>query len=453
MGYQERSEGIAAFSQGVISVFFRVPAASISAAKAFFDADDVGVPMSGIIPLIVFGKRGEYQNVNPGRPATIGDPGASIVGSYQDHHMVPDTSSNPVTGYTEASGSPVTINQVQTRTVTNGSPGNSDPSYIGLDCRSGTPRLRVHLETDEKPTIAWFAYDMTGYTSTDTYNYNPTTVTDVSGFHFVPHAAIPNVTRTQTMTDASMVGYVTAAYDALTTPTITGDVWHHALVSFDLSIACKTNGTRSTTNESGAPTDPPQNINAGTVSAPRIWVALDDGNLTGSDLSQYWPAGASDRNIVLTSEATSVAVKQNLTGGTAHLENFPGASDPQPYTITNTISVGEPSYSVGPSVIPAGTASIGIPAPGAYENIIQDIILVDVQVYTGKTIDTGIESKRRSFISATGKPVDPSLAIAAMGKRPEVFFQTAGDWSSGVNRGTAGNFVKTGTFTAFTPVP
>ncbi len=69
----------------------------------------------------------------------------------------------------------------------------------------------------------------------------------------------------------------------------------------------------------------------------------------------------------------------------------------------------------------------------------------DFQVYPGVTADLSVEATRRLFISDTGKPVDPAVAIAALGQ-PAILF--SGDATTfGTNQGTGGTFTLTGNLT------
>lgn len=76
MGYLSLSSGIANFSKAIISGWFRVPTASLTAARAQFDAatavfpnTDFGLP--GVIPLVTFGPNSEiYTQYNSSTVAT-----------------------------------------------------------------------------------------------------------------------------------------------------------------------------------------------------------------------------------------------------------------------------------------------------------------------------------------------------------------------------------------------
>lgn len=72
----------------------------------------------------------------------------------------------------------------------------------------------------------------------------------------------------------------------------------------------------------------------------------------------------------------------------------------------------------------------------------------DVRIMPGINLLTAgdiPEATRRLFIDASGKPVDPAVATAALGA-PRVLF--SGDASTfGTNQGTGGAFTQTGTFT------
>lgn len=71
-----------------------------------------------------------------------------------------------------------------------------------------------------------------------------------------------------------------------------------------------------------------------------------------------------------------------------------------------------------------------------------DVRIMHTSLITGSDI---AEATRRLFISASGKPVDPAIATAALGD-PEILF--SGNASTfGTNQGTGGVFSTTGTLT------
>jgi hypothetical protein len=77
--------------------------------------------------------------------------------------------------------------------------------------------------------------------------------------------------------------------------------------------------------------------------------------------------------------------------------------------------------------------------------------MADFMMWTGVSLDTSVTGNRRLFIDADGNPVNPSVAIAALGTPVYDFRGPASDVAT--NRGSAGNPTKTGTVTDFTPGP
>ncbi len=95
-----------------------------------------------------------------------------------------------------------------------------------------------------------------------------------------------------------------------------------------------------------------------------------------------------------------------------------------------------------------------------FSDIIQQVTLpasnvplefADVQIYTNLDIDLSITANRRLFISAAGKPVDPAIAVAALGN-PIILF-SGNNTGFPINQGTGGVFTLTGALTNATTSP
>lgn len=71
--------------------------------------------------------------------------------------------------------------------------------------------------------------------------------------------------------------------------------------------------------------------------------------------------------------------------------------------------------------------------------------MADVRIAPGMSLDLSVTANRRYFIDASGKPVNPTAATAALGEPPMLF---SGDASTfGTNQGTGGAFALTGAIT------
>lgn len=91
--------------------------------------------------------------------------------------------------------------------------------------------------------------------------------------------------------------------------------------------------------------------------------------------------------------------------------------------------------------------TFGIPYYGANFNM----DMADVQMWIGTQTDFSIEANRRLFIDASGKPVDPAVATAALGQQTVLM---SGDKDTfGINQGSGGSFDSTGTLTNATTSP
>lgn len=107
----------------------------------------------------------------------------------------------------------------------------------------------------------------------------------------------------------------------------------------------------------------------------------------------------------------------------------------------NDIAVGAITDNLNPTTI-------------SFSNIISAIVLpasnvplefADLQIYPGVDLDLTVTANRRLFISDTGKPVDPAIAVAALGPPAILFSGNASTFAT--NQGTGGAFTTTGVIT------
>lgn len=198
---------------------------------------------------------------------------------------------------------------------------------------------------------------------------------------------------------------------------ITGDEWHHILICFDLSTACDVT----------YPESPPPSV-VYSETAPTFQWALDGVSRNGGTAFKSGsPLGDEDSLLVFHIYPSSLAA-------------------------TPTSGPGDSTGAWSSVAIATNGNPIGIPASSDFVSNVYNIETAEIQVFTDvtTTLDDNITAFRRE---ADGKPADPSLAATLLGKSPEIYFHTHTDYITGTNRGTAGNFDKTGTISAFSPPP
>lgn len=204
---------------------------------------------------------------------------------------------------------------------------------------------------------------------------------------------------------------------------VTPDEWHHLLISWDLS------GGSGSVGEGG---DPADSITASSV----MYASLDGVNLTGDELPMFWPGEGFDVN----GHVSYLAA--NHAGGSVT------SLGPRSVSLTvGTIPTNPISFPGPPTVDVVGSGGTESDEP------VLNVIVAELQIFTDTLIDTSIEANVRAFLTDSGKPENPIVAAALMGKDPEVYFRTLAKFQAGENSGTAGDFTPTGTIAGYTPVP
>ena len=360
MGYLQ-STNMTDFSKAVISLWFRVPQASLDAANTEAGEDFTldSNPLTGIVPFIMFGNADQITehwtfNISGlGQPTNFVDVGSAQLG----------------------------------------------PSYIGIQCDgNGNYALGARIQYSTSATFGNLIDPRTlNVVGPDFFEVGPYGNNDIIGGG--SRTPIP----------------------------ITADVWHHLLVSFDLSQECFATGAY------GQPISVSSNCS--------WWWALDDVNYSGDTL---WPSGPYNGS-------NGIITGYGLFSGTNN-----------PHLIDN---IGP--YSFPPVAIPASNTPFGIPGVAKYSDKIRSIEMAEFQLFTGVTLDTSSEVNRRAFINASGGPVlglvtqsgtviSPRPPIKLLGKTPDIAFTTANaNWIKALNEGSLKHsaFQKTGTIRSFVPGP
>ena len=435
MSFLESKEGLPDFNKAVISLWFRIPQATIDAcvAQAGAQPDPNVLIGRNVIPLIVFGGlTGGFKWAKGGTTAS----GSNIVhtgiwseGGFTDTE--PTTVASPST-YVE-------------RTVGFDQPYLMSPSMIAIEC-DPEPRISVNLQTPNRATRTGLLFDQSnGMSSSDIYIITNT----VSASTPAP----PDFMRAQAwskigtdVTDFFMSGSPETFFGRGNV-VVSPDIWHHLLISFDLSGAIG-NG------KSGC----------------RMWMALDDVNYNGEGL----PANTFGGEYLNTIFAQGGAVDDpgyipdpSWSGWST------GNAGSEWVDMTVTASRVPITYRFTPE--PLKAFPFGIPAPSVYASSVRQVQMAELQIFTGVTLDTSVEKNRRAFINSRGQPVDPlyglekargifgpktpnstpSPPIKLLGKMPDISLtRAAGNWARGENLGSAKISLKpTGKIKAVTPDP
>jgi hypothetical protein len=333
----------------------------------------------------------------------------------------------------------------QTTVSQAGAAAPTDPTFIGLVCGGGKATLQVNFETAMPPAVAGFAFNdaispgpATPETSAAGNAVNGTTITtgcsqpvglplpfwDIETTSDLVSTPPPVPTSSglpaHTYSDISsiLINATGAIYSDVIE--VTTNHWHHVLVSVDLREII---------------------IDHGIQNAAQLFVALDDTNYTGFDLSSD-SVGA---NYVLTDGALRTLHKSPQLGDKGQI-------------------LGVPQYNIKNPVVPSGGSPLGLPATPQFVNNIHHVEMAEFQMWTGITLDTGKEENRRLFIDFERddkgepvdeelKPVSPKIAEKALGKRPDVMLHGSSKWKAGRNAGTAGALKPAGRIITYKPDP
>lgn len=421
MSYLTLENGISDFSMAVISFWFRVPKATMATLAQ--------------VPLITFGKPQQETELTPNwvnlcGGKTFGDPYCPAVTKYNEGDTV---DLDPCSISLQAGGDDgvLTINLQTTGTATGS----------GLYCfdKSAT----APTPTDQTEQNAWMAltkipgsgwlhqlWELSGETEFRT--------------NFVKAAGVSDLSIDVLLAKPE-------SYHVKTPALLSPDQWHHLLLSFDLSSPIVTKGPSAdlaTGKQSHW-----DNVSQGASSYAKMWYAIDDVDYRGRaepeeegnpqynmapfsvdyDVDPTKPGPRGDPNGILTEGGWTVA-----KSGTAAV-TF--GNQPSP----------TPEYSFSDSTLVTAKAELGIPASTKYVDRIYRVEMAEFQMWTGVTLDTGIESNRRAFIDfekdADGlsttrmKPVaiaDDGLAVKLLNKPPEILLHGSNNWKTGFNTGSTG---------------
>lgn len=190
---------------------------------------------------------------------------------------------------------------------------------------------------------------------------------------------------------------------------VSGDAWHHVVISFDFSVGCATSY------------DVAHVVNFDRVCP--FYLAFDKVNHTGNYLHPGTPS----------------MYGQPAAQGIVSEWSRALAPDPPPPQVFPS------SYSFNAGAIPTSGKPFAFPATSERSSHIQKIRLSRPRFWTGVTCDLSDEQNLLAFVTSDGQQADRQLANDLLGKSPEIEFSNFRDISSGRNRGTAGSFIPIGT--------
>jgi hypothetical protein len=400
----------------VISVWFRVPSASVEAAQARavpFSFVDYRIFL-GVIPLITWG---EQQTV--------------IVTEVEQYDS----------GAVGTSGASIFLER-----ISGSRQAPMPPSYIGIrvgstDFAEDPPLLDIHIQTDVHAT------------GTNLMKIGTSFHGDYVGIWtnpILPSAMGKPVYQNVTFdyTDVSYI--VTEEFDYFGNSDANAsnnnaghpdigepDQWHHLLISWDLKSHSSSGG------------------------ASKIWCAIDNKNKDGDEL----PA-MNDQSAGMGPNDHMSSTCFLYQGNDDSIANISLGSDDVP---ANPFGIPSP-----PSVNKSGEDQIISIAP------IETIELAELQIFSGVTLDTSEEENRRAFIDykrdsngdpiededgkKTLKPIDPKRAEELLGQKPDILLHGSAQWKNGKNTGSLGvtedgetipegQFQPTGEIKQYTPDP
>jgi len=432
----------------VISLWFRVPTSSMTAAiaQAAADPPDPRPRLSGIIPLITWGPLFEgYKVIN----------NSVVVGSYTE-----TTKYFNGEGYVTLS---TETHDYENLLQTIGDTTEINPSFIGIACDedegvvSGSLMIRIQMRDfgsgswvdmyepvtiGNKTILLASSPPNPGVTPPPRntawdYSYNACIEDDVppEGPWNVSHGC-------SDLTEPSAKKDGPDSFDLGNFPAITPDKWHHVLISVDLSLGLINGTGRKVIYDYPDCTVGDSSFDRVTVSdevvsdivnPARMWVAVDDVDFVDergvSGQAAYF-AGLGNNGVAPQYVYRAAA---GINAVSIHIKAWELSGVVQMWT--ESTAFGIPTYDYSPSPVPSAGYALGIPAAAELVDRIHPVEMAELQIFTGVTLDTADTAKRRAFIDADGKPVNPTDAEALLGKKPDVLLHGSGNWIHGANTG------------------
>ncbi len=424
MSFLELPNGPADFTKAIMSFWFRVPQQSIDdakkAAKDYFTEANAASeflpppPLNGVIPLVVFGKQETHKSFTakfvPGG-TTNHTQHTFRLGVFCDW-IITGTSTSEWSLFQYYQDGKFDY--------------DVDPSYIGVDCKplfddngnptdECVPRLAINLQMPDHASYigsSWVSQVAAEISDRNTWlglgNSDSICTAPPVG------TVLSSATDTVIVESAASIAYGgrpenfrTIAEFPDQTPfsggppfgdtlkdfsqggqKVTPDTWHHVLISFNLSNACTVTGSFGEAGSS--PPDGGGSVN----SAPKLYVAFDDKNLTKTDLTQFWPANGGP-NDFLTTQSYAMYKDFVIISGTS--TNVSLGEE----TTSGTIGVEVSQYDYTPEPVPSGKYAFGMPATSTFVDNVHVVEMAEFLMFVDfdGDFDTSLEENRRLFIT------------------------------------------------------
>jgi hypothetical protein len=469
MSYLQLPNGIPNFSKAVISFWFICPKENLG--------------REGPTDLLVFGERPTATYVTS---QAVGDATMTVRFCAIDIHCAvsDDVSIQEFLGTNTA------------LRIDDGSTIKRPPCFITIEDNGEKFYLRVNLQMSNAGTGVGYGpftgtTQATGALGTANFNGCGTTETDDCGNKA---SYLEKLTQTFSITDNTAVtlshapdyfdiGGTSVGLNGSRSCEIEPDVWHHVLLSFDLTGTINATGsftTISATQGAGSRCYIGKTDSASISSSCKVWMAIDDENLFGQSLV---PIAYPERNLgpndlisinahnIASTEGLAALTQRNFTpmyNGTLDRSGFG-------YWVTEYPSKPRPSYRYEPGVIKTQGHPIGVPSTESWginevPVSVQHCEMAELQIFTGITLDTSDEKKRRMFLAPKEEggvalyPVNPQDTAELLKRQPTILLHGAGNWQKGKNTGTSGmdndgelikegQFVPTGEIKKYKPDP
>jgi hypothetical protein len=376
------SINMADFHKGTISLWFRFSQDAVQSAQLYnanYQPPDPDAPeiFRSTIPLITFGRKvmaHMYDSVDV------------IVGTTPPSF---DPSGNVIPG------EPV----MATHTVEKGV-APCEPSHIGIDVSGDDVVLKMFFQMETRAQVQ----GLNGQIVEVHFEVDP-----ISGLY----------QRYDTVEDISYIR-TGQPESFLIKPKfkIETDQWHHLLVSFDFSgpvdvVAAEVEDTSTFDEDS--------ELIATVKSFCKLWYAFDDENRNGKDnIGHGWVP--QDANGIVTQTAKDAAFVYTPV-------------PPDPFVTGGNEN---PEYHRAASPMPMNAGPVGLPASAEYVQTIYHCEMAELQFFSDLVFDTNDLSRRRAFVDADGKPVDPAETETILGQRPAILLHGSGNWKTGYNTGSVG---------------
>lgn len=457
--------------------WFRVPSSVLRAEKAAYDAwsnDTTGTveyhPLLGRVPLCVFGaapvrKMSDFEQVTVGISPSVqkwrwvefcspdGEGGFrcdEVVG------WVPYEDLNP--------GVPLEAPQFFFTGATQDAEAAAiDPCYIAVDCRGDYPTIGVNLNLvrTATPSISDHVLftvnlpshiDQWGFLGSSLCCNGPThylrPIEGGGGFRLcltplqnaysmeagpggnsdrIQLTATPERFMTRRADSSFGSRSDTATGNSFAGQEVEGDHWHCLILSFDGTNGSQTRGMLLSLGDPGDPSAQFGQMGSRTSKAARMFMALDDENITRRQMSGLHPTGYRDANAVLTENAYYIGSDIQYQGSTTDDDCVGNMVT----TITNGATA---TYNFNGADIPIGDGAFGIPTNKSFASRGRRVEMANFQWFNDVVMDTA--KNRNIFITDKGKPASMKLAEKFFNKTPEIRLRKLSDWQHAKNTGS-----------------